>query len=428
MVTCTKGSAQKESGVQPLVHSAESQRPSLTPVGNDHMPNPKMFSAGLPVTGAWQAGDPVGNREFVTLTEHRPFVFENGASLDHVEIAYESWGELNEDASNAVLVCHALTGDSHAHGPSGPAHATAGWWNDLVGPGNAIDSDKYFVVCINVLGGCQGSAGPASIDPATGTNYGSRFPTITIRDIVRTQARVADHLGVDRWKAVIGGSMGGMQVLEWAVMFPDRVRSVAPIATTLAASAMQVAWSSVGRSALVLDPNWRGGDYYDSEPGQGPHAGLAVARQIAQVHYRSDESLEDRFGRSLVVPEEVFGLWDRFQMESYLDHHGEKLVRRFDANSYLLLNRAMDTHDLARGRGSLQDAVNRIQVPVVTASISSDILYPPHQQRAIHDLVTAAGGDSRYEMVDNPHGHDGFLLAADEIGELLVDLLDRDLS
>ena len=412
--------------MQPLVHSGEPQPPSLTLVGSDHMPNPKNFSAGLPVTGAWQPGDPVGNRQFATITQHRPFVFENGQSLDHVEMAYEVLGELNDDASNAVLVCHALTGDSHAHGSSGPGHPTAGWWNDLVGPGTAIDSDKYFVVCINVLGGCQGSTGPASIDPSTGTSYGSRFPTITIRDIVRAQAKVADHLGVDSWKAVIGGSMGGMQVLEWAVMFPDRVRSIAPIATALAASSMQIAWSSAGRSALALDPNWRGGDYYGSAPGEGPHAGLAVARQIAQIHYRSDESLQDRFGRSLVVPEQCFGLWDRFQMESYLDHHGEKLVRRFDANSYLLLNRAMDTHDLARGRRSLEAAVNRIRVPVVTASITTDILYPPHQQLEIHELVAAAGGESRYQMVDNPHGHDGFLLAAEEIGELLVDLLDRD--
>jgi homoserine O-acetyltransferase len=423
--------------VQPVVHSGEPERAPLTlvgassdPVGDQtmpSMPHPKNFTPGLAVTGAWMPGDPVGDRQFVTITDDRPFVLEGGANLAHVEMAYETWGQLDADGSNAVLVCHALTGDSHAHGPSGRGHKTDGWWNELVGPGNAIDSATHFVVCINTLGGCQGSTGPSSIDPTTGSSYGSRFPTVTIRDIVRAQAKVADHLDVRRWKAVIGGSMGGMQALEWAVMFPERLRSVAPVATGMAASAMQVAWSSVGRSALVLDPNWRGGDYYDAPPGEGPHAGLAVARQIAQIHYRSDESLTDRFGRTLVSPDAMFGLWDRFQIESYLGYHGEKLVKRFDANSYLVLNRAMDTHDLARGRRSLADAVARIQVPVVTASISTDILYPPHQQAQIHDLVTASGGDSRYEMIENPHGHDGFLLAADEIGELLVDLLERDL-
>lgn len=422
--------------MQPLVDSAITKRPVLTavvgPPADDaaattvpSMPHPKNYSADLPVTGAWQPGDPVGKRKFVTITDDRPFVLENGSSLSEVVLAYETWGELNEDASNAVLVCHALTGDAHAHGASGPGHPTDGWWNDLVGPGNAIDADTHFIVCVNTLGGCQGSTGPASVDPATGRPYGSSFPTVTIRDIVRTQAKVADHLGVRRWKAVIGGSMGGMQVLEWGVMFPDRVRAIAPIATSLAASAMQIAWSSVGRSALALDPNWRGGDYYDAKPGEGPHAGLAVARAIAQIHYRSDESLTDRFGRALVAPDQQFGLWDRFQAESYIDYHGEKLVRRFDANSYLILNRAMDTHDLGRGRGSLAAAVRRIQVPVLTASVSSDILYPPHQQREIHDLVTATGGRCRYEVIENPHGHDGFLLAYEDLGPLLRDLLDE---
>lgn len=410
--------------MQPAVHSPVTHSPSLTlvPMAQTHE-----FSDDLPVSGAWRPGDHPGHRQFVTITDERPFVLEGGGVLHDVVMAYETWGELNEDASNAVLVCHALTGDAHAHGPSGKGHATAGWWNDLVGPGTAIDSDTHFIVCVNVLGGCQGSTGPASVDPATGTPYGSRFPTVTIRDVVRAQARVADHVGVRRWKSVIGGSMGGMQVLEWGVMFPDRVRSIAPIATALAASAMQIAWSSVGRSAVVLDPKFRGGDYYDADPGDGPHAGLAVARQIAQVHYRSDESLQSRFGRTLVTPDSLFGLWDRFQMESYLDYHGEKLVKRFDANSYLILNHAMDTHDVARGRRTAAEAMARIKVPVVTASISTDILYPPHQQEEIHRLITETGGESRYEVIDNPHGHDGFLLAADEIGELLSDLLARDL-
>ncbi len=378
----------------------------------------------LPASGAWRPGDPAGRREFVTITDDRPFVLECGAALDEVVMAYERWGDLDDDAANAVLVCHALTGDSHASGDHSRGHDSAGWWDDIIGPGRAIDTDTHQVVCINVLGGCQGSTGPASLDPATGTPYGSRFPTVTIRDMVRAQARVAEHLGIGRWKAVIGGSMGGMQVLEWAAMFPDRVRAIAPIATALAASAQQIAWSAVGRMALALDPQWRGGDYYDAEPGDGPHRGLAVARAIAQIHYRSDVSFDARFGRSLVDPERVFGLWDRFQVESYLDYQGEKLVRRFDANSYLVLNKAMDTHDLARGRGSMAAAVSRLRLPVATASITSDFLYPPRQQAEIAEMVAAQGGDVRYRVIDDDRGHDGFLLAADEVGALITDLLD----
>ncbi len=422
--------------MQPVLDSLNTQRHHLHVVDppqaaavNHLMPDspshPRNYRPDLPVTGAWRPGDPVGQRQFVTVTNERPLVLEAGGTLAEVVMAYETWGQLNSDASNAVLVCHALTGDAHAGPGKLPSDAT-GWWEALIGPGKAIDTNTHFVVCINVLGGCQGSTGPSSINPATGQPYGSAFPTVTIRDMVRAQAKVADHLGVAAWKSVIGGSMGGMQVLEWAAMFPERVRSVAPIATALAASAQQIAWSAVGRSALALDPNWRGGDYYDAQPGHGPHAGLAVARAIAQIHYRSDPSFQNRFGRTLVEPNSIFGLWDRFQVESYLDHHGEKLARRFDANSYLILNKAMDTHDLCRGRGSMHKAVARITMPLVTASISSDILYPPHQQLEIHESVIAAGGDSLYQDIENPHGHDGFLLAAEELGDLLRTFLERE--
>ncbi len=234
--------------MRPIVDSGDANRPDLRVVGEDASTqsmfsdqHPRNFSADLPVTGAWRPGDPVGRRQFVEISPNRAFVLENGESLRGVVMAYETWGELNEDASNAVLICHALTGDSHVAGPSGDGHPTEGWWNELVGPSKAIDTDQHYVVCINVLGGCQGSTGPASIDPETESPYASTFPTVTIRDIVRAQAKVADHLGVYRWKSVLGGSMGGMQVLEWAIMFPDRVRSIAPVATTLAATALQIA-------------------------------------------------------------------------------------------------------------------------------------------------------------------------------------------
>ena len=335
-------------------------------------------------------------------------------------MAFETWGELSPAADNAILICHALTGDSHAHGQAGDAHATPGWWNRVIGPGCGIDTDRYFVVCVNSLGGCQGSTGPSSLDPETGTPYGSRFPTVTTRDIVRCQAAVADHLGVDSWMAVVGGSMGGMQVLEWGVMFPDRVRAIAPIATTLAASAQQVAWSAVGRTALALDPRFRGGDYCDAKPGDGPFAGLAIARSVAQITYRSAEVFDDRFARELVDPRSVFGHWDRFQVESYLDYHGEKLVRRFDANSYLTLNRTMDLHDLSRDRGSMESAIRRLaDLPAMTLSISSDVLYPTAQQAAIRDAIRTAGGRCDHHVIQSPDGHDGFLLAARQVGSLL---------
>jgi len=390
----------------------------------DQPVHPRAYAADLPVTGAWRPGDPVGDRRFAPVGGGRPFVLEGGGVLSDVSMAFETWGELSPAADNAILICHALTGDSHAHGEAGDAHATPGWWNGVIGPGCGIDTDRYFVVCVNSLGGCQGSTGPSSVDPETGAPYGSTFPTVTTRDIVRCQAAVADHLGVDCWLAVVGGSMGGMQVLEWGVMFPDRVRVIAPIATTLAASAQQVAWSAVGRTALVLDPRFRGGDYYDAKPGDGPFAGLAIARSVAQITYRSAEVFDGRFARDLVDPRSVFGHWDRFQVESYLDYHGEKLVRRFDANTYLILNRTMDLHDLARDRGSMESAIRRLaHLPALTLSISSDVLYPTAQQAAIRDAIRAAGGRCDHHVIQSPDGHDGFLLAARQVGSHLAGFL-----
>ena len=377
----------------------------------------------LPVTGAWRPGDPPGNRQFLVEADDHPFALEGGGALSNITVAYETWGELDALASNAVLVCHALTGDSHAAGGSGPGHPTDGWWDPLIGPGRSLDTDRFFVVCANVLGGCQGTTGPSSIDPATGTPYGSRFPVVTIRDIVRTQARLADHLGVDRWLSVVGGSMGGMQVLEWGAMFPDRVRSLVPIATTAAAGAWQIAFSAAGRRAVALDPRWRGGDYYDAAPGDGPHDGLSVARALAQTTYRSDPVFQERFGRERSLALDTFDLWEDFEVERYLRYHGEKLARRFDANSYLLLNKAMDLHDLGRGRGGLTAAFARIDAPVLTMSISSDTLYPPHQQLELRDGLWAAGKQCEHVLIESPQGHDGFLLETDEIGAAIADLL-----
>jgi homoserine O-acetyltransferase len=369
-------------------------------------------------------GDAPGRRQFLALPGGRQFALEGGGVLRDVVLAYETWGTLNADASNAVLVCHALTGDSHAAGDLETGHVSPGWWNGVVGPGLALDTDRYFVVCVNVVGGCQGSTGPSSAHPDDGAVWGSRFPVVTVRDWVRTQAMVADHLGVRCWLSALGGSMGGMQVLEWAIMFTERVRSVVPIATDLAASAQQIGWWSTGRRVIHMDPRWRGGDYYDADPGDGPHEGLALARMISQITFRSDDVFTDRFGRETVEPIDGFSLWQRFEVERYLDYHGSKLVRRFDANTYLLLTKAMDLHDIGRGRGGVDAALARARCRVLALGISSDILYPAYQSREIAEAAKAVGLRADYGEIDSPHGHDAFLLEAEQVGELVAPLLE----
>ncbi|MEY3033726.1 MAG: homoserine O-acetyltransferase MetX [Ilumatobacteraceae bacterium] len=383
-----------------------------------------MSSELHPVTGAWCPGDPAGNRQFLALD--RKLALDGGGVLDAVEIAYETWGTLNDDASNAVLLCHAWTGDSHAAGRAGPGHPTPGWWESIVGPRAAIDTDRWFVVCSNVLGGCQGTTGPSSLDPQTGVAYGSKFPVVTIRDMVRAQARLADHLGIRRWHSVIGGSMGGMQVLEWAVTYPDRVRSIVPIASCLQASAQQIAWESIGRRAILHDPNFRGGDYYDAPAGQGPHRGLSTARMVAQVTFRSDNVFNQKFGRDVVGSDQHSNApaEQQFEVERYLEYHGDKLTRRFDANSYLLIGRAMDLHDIARGRGGLDSAIKRITAPTLSIGIASDMLYPSYQQIQIRDALVAHEVRADYVEIDSPHGHDSFLIDLDQVAPPITRFLE----
>ena len=377
-----------------------------------------MVDEPLPVTGAWRPGDPPGRRRFFTFAPHRPFALDGGTTLGDVTLAYETWGTLDERGSNAVLICHAWTGDSHAAGRAGAGHLAPGWWDDVVGPGKAIDTDRWFVVCPNVIGGCQGSTGPASPHPDDGRPYGSRFPVITIRDMVRAQARLADHLGVARWASVIGGSMGGMQVLEWGITYPERVASIIPIATCMQATAQQIAWGAIGRRAIRIDPRWRGGDYYDAAPGDGPAEGLSVARQIAQVTFRSDNVFTERFGRTLHAT-------GRFEVERYLAYHGHKLAARFDANSYLRISKAMDLHDVARGRGNLAAAMARAHMPSLTIGVVSDLLYPIYQQRQITEILASEGLDATFVEIDSPHGHDAFLIESEQVGEPIARFLDK---
>ena len=381
-----------------------------------------------PATGAWFPCMPVGSRKFAQFPHDRPFALDGGMVLTDVSIAYETWGTLNENATNAILICHAWTGDSHVSGSAEDGHPTPGWWEGVVGPGKAIDTNKWFVVCSNVIGGCQGSTGPATAHPEDGQLYGPRFPVITVRDMVRAQVRLTDMLGIRAWHSVVGGSMGGMQVLEWAVTFPDRVKTIIPIATCAQATAQQIAWGAIGRRAIRLDPKWRNGEYYDAAIGEGPWEGLAIARMISQVTFRSDNVFTERFGRALVDMDADYnglGLWDRFEVEGYLDHHGDRLIRRFDTNSYLIIGKAMDLHDIARGRGSLDTAMSRIKAPTLVMGISSDILYPTYQQKQIHSILSEKGVDSTYVEIDSPHGHDAFLINFDQVGAPIEAFLER---
>jgi homoserine O-acetyltransferase len=368
-----------------------------------------------PATGGFLDGMAPGHRQFAKLVQGRPYHLEGGGSLPEVVMAYETWGRLSPERDNAVLVCHALTGDSHVAGPSSNEHPTPGWWDQLVGPGKCLDTDRFFVVCSNVIGGCQGSTGPASTDPTTSQPYGGQFPVVTIRDMVRAQAMLSDALGVQRWALVVGGSMGGMQVLEWSIMYPHRVAAIATFASTEAASAQQIAWSLAGRAAIEADTNFRAGEYYGAAPGDGPHRGLAAARIVGQVTYRSEEVYANRFDRQRKGSGAGFGLGTEFEVESYLRYHGDKFVRRFDANSYIRLNRAMDLHDVGRGRNGAIPALGRVVCPVLLASVTSDALYPPYQQEQLVAHLRSLGVPTDYFEIDSPDGHDGFLLAADQI-------------
>jgi len=336
---------------------------------------------------------------------------EAGQVLDF-ELAYETWGTLAPDGSNAVLVEHALTGDSHAAGEAGPGHPTAGWWDGLIGPGRALDTDDLFVVVPNVLGGCQGSTGPSSSAP-DGKPWGSRFPAVTVRDQVLSEAVLADALGIERWAMVLGGSMGGMRALEWAVSLPARVESLLVLAAPAASSADQIAWASPQLNAIRADPGWRGGDYYDAPPGTGPHAGLGVARRIAHVTYRGETELVRRFGRR---PQGD----GRFAVESYLDHHAAKLVRRFDANSYLLLTESMNSHDVGRDRGGIGAALSRVTARTIVAGVDSDRLYPLYQSRDLAAGIPTAGEAA---VISSPYGHDSFLIETPQVAALIKALL-----
>lgn len=372
-----------------------------------------------PVTGAWRPGDHPGARHFESLGEQ----WVRGGRLPSVRVAYETWGTLNAARDNAVLVLHALTGDSHVTGAAGPGHRTAGWWADVVGPGQAIDTDRWFVIAPNMVGGCQGTTGPSSVSPS-GAEWGSRFPFVTVRDQVEVQAQLADRLGIETFAAVVGGSMGGMHALEFAVSHPARVQRLAVLASTAQTTADQIAANSLQRAAIQMDPAFAGGDYYEAEAGEGPHRGLSLARRMALMTYRASDELNSRFARSWQSDVSPLGDDGRFSVESYLDFHGNKFTRRFDASSYVTLTYAMDSHDVGAGRGGVSAALGLVTARTLVVGISSDRLFPVEDQHRIAAGVPdALDGDSA-AVIESEFGHDGFLIEHEQVGAHLRRLLD----
>ena len=342
------------------------------------------------------------------------FALACGQSLPSITLAYETYGELTPHRDNAILIQHALSGDAHVAGVHSPTDSKAGWWDIMVGPGKPYDTDKYFVICSNILGGCKGSTGPSSTDPKTGRPYGLDFPMVTIEDMVRAQRLLIDHLGIPRLLAVTGGSMGGMQALEWAVRYPERVASVHAIATAARLSAQAIAFDEVGRQAIMADPSWLGGSYYDSE---APAAGLSIARMIGHITYLSSEQMRAKFGRRLQDRESLsYDFKTDFEVESYLRYQGGAFVNRFDANSYLYISKAMDYYDLAAGRRSLVEALEGVQAAFLVVSFTSDWLFPTYQSKEIVRALQANGVRSTFLEIPSQYGHDSFLLPSERLG------------
>lgn len=374
-----------------------------------------------PATGGWREGDPVGGRRFADLGR---FAFERGGELANLRVAYETFGERAADDSNVVLLCHALTGDSHVRGPAGPGHSAAGWWADVVGPGLPVDTDRWHVVVPNMLGGCQGTSGPVSVAP-DGREWGARFPFTTIRDQARAHLMLADALGVRRFAAVIGGSMGGMQALEVAILAPERVERLAVLAAPAITTADQIAHNYLQVEAIRTDPAWNDGDYYEAPDGEGPHRGLALARRFALLDYRSLHELNARFDRTWQSSRSPLGEGGRYAVESYLDFHGNKFTRRFDANSYITLATAMSTQDVGRERGGVEAALAVLTMPTLVVAIDSDRLFPVADQERIARAVPGCIDGDRPHCIVSEFGHDAFLIESDVIGAQLRRLLAR---
>ena len=362
----------------------------------------------------------VGIVETKSLKISEPIELDSGAVLEEVTVAYETYGELNKEKSNAILICHALTGDAHAAGWH-KGDKKPGWWDIVIGPGKALDSEKYFIICSNVLGGCKGTTGPSSINPKTKKEYGLDFPVITISDMVKVQKKVVEHFGISQLYAVIGGSMGGMQVLEWMVSYPKMMKKAIPIATAAMSYPQQIAFNAVGRQSIFSDPNWNGGNYYES--GEIPRNGLSLARMIAHITYLSDESMDIKFGRGLQDKDEIsYDFTVDFQVESYLKHQGETFVKRFDANSYLYITKAVDLFDLSVN-GSLIDGLKDVEAKIEVISVDSDWLYPTEQSTEIVTALNANDVEVSFSEIKSNYGHDAFLLEKGQLNYIFANFL-----
>jgi homoserine O-acetyltransferase len=351
------------------------------------------------VTGAWLDGHDVGERKFVKIGF---LLLENGETLPDITIAYQSWGELNAAKDNAILINHAMTGWSDV----------TAWWPNMVGPGLPFDTNKYFIVCPNVIGGCQGSTGPSSIAP-DGKRYGSRFPTVTVRDMAKAEILFSDAIGIKKYRLAVGPSLGGMRSLEWAIEHPDRVSAICTIGSSAVATGDQIGGFSVQIRAIKTDPNFNGGDYYEQEI--GPIEGMGFARRIAHLTYRTESEMDVRFGRQMQGDET-----GRYAVESYLDHQADKLAKRFDANTYISLTSAMASHDVGRDRGGVVKALESIKIPVVVVSIDTDRLFPPRLQVEVAELVPQA---APLITISSDFGHDGFLVESEAVGAAIVQAL-----
>jgi homoserine O-acetyltransferase/O-succinyltransferase len=352
-------------------------------------------------------------KQFTFATPPNELVLESGEKLGPITLAYETYGELNADKSNAILVLHALSGDAHAAGKS--ADGTIGWWDNLIGPGKGIDTNRYFIICSNVLGGCKGTTGPASLNPRTEKPYATNFPLISISDIVKAQKKLIEYLGIDRLLAVIGGSMGGMQVLQWMVSYPQKIRAAIPIATALKHTPQQIAFNEVGRQAVMADSNWKNGNYYGRE---APAKGLAVARMIGHITYMSDVSMAEKFGRRTRQSKEPFKFSADFEVEGYLRYRGDNFVKRFDANSYLYITKALDLFDILNGY-KLSDVFAGLKAKVLVIAFKSDWLYPAYQSQEIVKACKLACVDASYCEISSSYGHDSFLLETKQEETLL---------
>jgi homoserine O-acetyltransferase len=348
---------------------------------------------------------------------------QSGATLRPFTLAYETYGTLNADRSNTILICHALSGDAHVAGRHSAHDRKPGWWDEAVGPGKAFDTDRYFILCSNVIGGCSGSTGPSSTNPETGRPYGLSFPVVTVADMVEAQRWLLDALDIPTVLCATGGSMGGMQAIQWAVSYPDRVRSALVLASTARTSAQTIALNEVPRQAIYADPNWNEGDYYGKEP---PNAGLAVARMIGHITYLSEKSMREKFGRRLQEREKYgYDFATEFEVESYLKYHGNRFTSRFDANSFLYITKAIDYFDMSLGRGDLAQAFTDVKAKFLVLSYSSDWLYPPEQSEELVRALLRNGIDASYVEIKSDYGHDAFLLEVERLGELTRDFLAK---